>query len=155
MISTDSKCQDKSTIANNKMSATHSGAFIDLNMDCRPDLFIEANDASGKRMVETYFFEDGDKFCLVSVDTFPDKAVAMSASSFSFIDLMRMGSNHGIVVDSSNNLHAMINKYNIPNPTDTSSSLCKGQELLGTDKKHLPPFDGITKFAQSFTDVSV
>ena len=153
-VSTSSKCQDKAQIANNKLSAIHGGAFIDLNMDCKPDLLIEATDAAGNRIVETYFTEkDTESFCLVSSDTFADKAVAANTSSFSFQDLLRLGSNHALALDNSNQLHVMINRYNLPNPTDTSETLCVWKEQLGTNQKHLPPFDGIKNFGTAFTDV--
>jgi hypothetical protein len=153
-ISGASNCRNASEVSTHKLSATHGSAFIDLNMDCRPDLWIEATNEAGDRIVETYFFKDTNKFCLVSSDTFPDKTVGNEASSFSFIDLLRKGANHALAVDSKNNLHVMINRYNLPNPENTSDSLCTGKVKLGADKKHLPPFEGITSFGNAFNDVS-
>lgn len=155
LLSSNSKCQDKSKIANLSLSSTHGGAFIDLNMDCKPDLFIESTDSNGNRNVETYFLLADNSICLVSVDKFSNKETGLNASSFSFQDLLRLGSNHAIAVDVDNNIHVMINKYNLPNPSDTAESLCKGKELLGNDGKYIAPFDGVAHFANTFTDVRV
>jgi hypothetical protein len=154
-ISTDSKCQDPSSIGSYKLSNLHGSAFVDLNMDCRPDLFVESRNVAGDRVVETYFFNDTDKFCLVSVNIFTEQVSSLATSSFSFIDLFRKGSNHAVAIDGDNKINIMVNKYNLPNPKDTASSLCLGKEMLGSDNKHIAPFDGFKEFGKTFTKVSL
>jgi hypothetical protein len=47
----------------------------------------------------------------------------------------------------------MINKYTLPNPSNVSDSLCSGTEKLDSNSKHVPPFEGISNFGKTFTDV--
>lgn len=152
-ISTSTKCQSGTLIQNNKLSKIHGSVSIDLNMDCRPDLLLEVTDDQGNRAIETYFYEEGNKYCLVGVETFPDKAYALDSSSFSFVDLLNVGSHSAIIVDNNKQVHMMINKYTLPNPSNTSDSLCSGKEKLDGSGKHVAPFDGVTNFAKTFTDV--
>lgn len=123
------------------LSSTHGGSFIDLNMDCRPDLVLETNEA-GKRIVEIYYYRDAG-FCLVDSNTFNDDNI-MDSSSISFTDIARKGSNDAVIVrqknlDGKNKLfiHVFLNKHVIKVDQE---KLCSNKE--GSEKdKPLAPFE--------------
>lgn len=47
LVSSDSKCQPASSVAGFTISNSHASAVIDLNMDCRPDLWLESKTSNG------------------------------------------------------------------------------------------------------------
>lgn len=155
-FSTDPNCQPYSTIQGFQISSTHASAVIDLNMDCRPDLWIESNTATGMRAVEMYFMMNDGKFCLVYGQTMKGNNLLdpLKSSSFSFFDLLRNGDNSALFLDDANRLHIMNNIYDIPNPDNAASPLCTPRiKLDDATKKHLPPFEGFASLASQFTAV--
>jgi hypothetical protein len=66
LVSADSKCQTTTQVSTFKISNAHASAVIDLNMDCRPDLWVESINANGQRVAEMYFLQQDGKFCLVA-----------------------------------------------------------------------------------------
>lgn len=156
--SSDSKCQSSDPISKNKISSLHASAVIDLNMDCRPDLWVESTNAQGQRVVEMYFLQDDGKFCLVASPAMASSGLKplnpLKSSSFSFFDLLRKGNNSALFMDDNSKLHMMNNLYNIPNPSNAASPLCtKTERLNETSKKHVPPFEGFDKLGSQFTEV--
>jgi hypothetical protein len=155
MVSSDSKCQPASLLSGSKISNLHASAVIDLNMDCRPDLWLETTNASGQRIAETYFLQSDGKFCLVAANTMVGTTLnPLKSSSFSFFDLLRNGNNNAILMDDMNRLHIFNNIYNIPNPQNAANPLCTNTENLDpVTKKHKQPYDGFDKLGTQFTQV--
>lgn len=123
------------------LSSTHGGSFIDLNMDCRPDLVLETNE-SGKRVVEIYYYRDNG-FCLVDANTFVEDNI-MDSTSISFTDLARKGSNDAVIIRQRNvngliklYVHVFLNRHTL---TVNQESLCQNKEGSETNKP-LPPFE--------------
>ena len=53
-------------MSNNTIPITHSNAFLDLNGDCRADLFLISNDSNGNIHLETWIRQTlTSSFCLV------------------------------------------------------------------------------------------
>ena len=65
-VSQDTGCINYSTVSNNTIPITHSNAFLDLNGDCRADLFLISNDSDGNIHLETWIRQTSPTlFCLV------------------------------------------------------------------------------------------
>lgn len=123
------------------ISSTHGGAFIDLNMDCRPDLFLETMEG-GKRVVEIYYYRDAG-FCLVDANAFTEDNI-MDSTSFSFTDIARKGSNDAVIVRQKNfggkpklYVHVFLNKHVL---TVNQENLCSKKEGSSSSEP-LAPFE--------------
>ena len=105
-VSKDSKCMPYAKAQRNIISDKFGGAFIDLNMDCRPDLLIESESQQG-RTHEIYFFTD-DGFCLVDLNVVPE-----DQSMVSFIDIDKNGANDAVFLSRNMELSIYINRYEL------------------------------------------
>lgn len=106
IMSTAKGCRSPDEVKFNKLHNDFGGAFIDLNMDCRPDLLIEGFSQHG-RVHEIYFYTD-DGFCLVDVNP-----VSSDWSHVSFVDLDTNGSNDAVFMDGGLKLHLFLNRYSL------------------------------------------
>lgn len=105
-LSKDSKCKSYENVMMNKVSNKHSGAFIDLDMDCRPDLLIESISQDGRVEEIYYYTEQG--FCLVDINKVPE-----GWSHVSFLDLDQNGSNDAVFLTGGLEMKVFLNKYHI------------------------------------------
>ena len=125
-ISKDSKCIPYSKVRDhNIMSDQNGGTFIDLNMDCRPDLLVEGIGQNG-RVHEIYFFTD-DGFCLVDVNVVPE-----DLSMVSFLDTDKNGANDAVFLSRNMELYIFMNHYKLDD--HDSIGLCKTNDAVK------PPF---------------
>lgn len=99
-------CKSFDFVRFNKMSDKHAGAFIDLNMDCRPDLVIESIGEEG-RVLEIYFYT-GEGFCLVDLNPVPS-----DFSSPAFFNINADGSNDILFVSGKLEIFIFFNKYHL------------------------------------------
>ena len=124
----------------NVLSAQHSSAFIDLNMDCRPDLALETVKEGKSRVLEVFYFKGG-KFCFVGENVFPGEAKAFKYSSMSFVDLGGRGANDVFFVADSDaagddiRSHVYLNKNALPSDGDV---LCVKKESTSASPASAP-----------------
>lgn len=137
------------------LSSTHGGSFIDLNMDCRPDLALETTE-NGKRVYEVYYFRDGG-FCLVEENEFVEDNI-MDSTSISYIDMGQRGSNDAVLVrqkevDGKKKLfvHVFLNKNAIKVNGD---DLCQSREA-STQVAPVPPFEAFDLKTAEITKVKI
>lgn len=90
------------------LSTQFGGAFIDLNMDCRPDLLVESYSIFG-RSHELYIFTD-EGFCFSKMLSVPE-----NFSMVSFMDVSQRGSNDAVFLTNGMELHIFRNKHFLGN----------------------------------------
>lgn len=133
ILSSKSGCKQYEEIQMNKISNRFSGAFIDLDMDCRPDLLIEGVSQTG-RVHEIYFYTD-DGFCLVDVNQIPE-----GWSHVSFLDIDQTGSNDAVFMEGDLKVNVFLNKYHIGGFKKGIINLV-GDELCQKNDKRDSPFE--------------
>ena len=66
-VSSDSECLNYSSIASNTFSSPHYNSFVDMNGDCRADIFITSTNSSDATYYEFWIKQNNGLFCLVNV----------------------------------------------------------------------------------------
>jgi hypothetical protein len=98
----------------NPLSTEYGGAFIDLNMDCRPDLLVESFTSLG-RSQELYLYTDKG-FCFVK------QIIVPSDFSFvSFVDISQRGANDAVFVTNNMEVRVFRNKHKLGDEDRTES----------------------------------
>lgn len=110
------------------MSTQFSSAFVDLSLDCRPDLFLETQSSEGKRVAEIYYYVGGvTPFCLVDSNEIP-----ANFGHVSFTDSTDSGTIDLVMMDEDLNVKVFRNNASLD-----IDSLCKAR---GTATIPFEPF---------------
>ena len=122
----------KTPQAGSSMSTQFSSAFVDLSLDCRPDLFLETATSDGKRVAEIYYYVGGTSpFCLVDSNEVP-----ANFGHVSFTDSTDKGTIDAIMMDEDLNVKVFRNKASLD-----IDSLCKAR---GVQTLPFEPFTSAT-----------
>lgn len=86
----------------NLLSFEYGGAFIDLDMDCRPDLLLETHGSSGRTQEVYTYTQKG--FCFGSIMKVP-----VDYGFISFVDLSQRGATDAIFITQDLEMHVYRN----------------------------------------------
>ena len=149
-ISGETGCQQPPAESVSKLSKTHGSLFLDVNMDCKPDLLLETINGED-RILDIYLFTDKGKFCLTEQITLTGAGNNQLYSSVSSLDVASKGSNDLVfmreaIIEGKITLeaHVLLNKFSLPD----------GQTVLCAETSLKSPFDDIkTTMGKNFTQV--
>lgn len=86
----DSNCalcrNDISSTKDLALRTIGTNAFVDLNLDCSPDIVLESQGADGAKYLELYMYERDEKFRLFKIIKFPKDLQNLSLGTFADID---------------------------------------------------------------------
>ena len=115
LLTTDPHCSLPD--ASGTLSIPNSAAFIDLDGDCMPDLFLTKEVDSGKLVYEVYIqrmVNGQQKYCFVQTDTLPENTM------IEFADVDRDGMVDMLFVTGGTTLHTLYNLYTALPATETN-----------------------------------
>lgn len=79
-------CLNMSSINDLTLRTIGTNAFVDLNLDCRPDLVLESFGPSNQKHLEFYMYQNTGKFGLVKLLPLPKSMQNLSLGTFIDID---------------------------------------------------------------------
>jgi len=144
LLNTGAGCSDFKDAESSIMSSIHSHSFVDVNMDCRPDIMLETT-GDGKRYIEAFitFGEDTDKpFCYVGRSEVPDQT-----SHLTFADITGTGAMDALLLTNDLKMRIFINKQEI---SKTGTNLCSSN----TDITGFPFLDFTTSKIANVTRIT-